>query len=289
MPTVQLEDRDVIEAWLRRDPTMHLYELGDLDDFFWPYTTFYGLVSESDSIRAVALVYSRSSLPVVLVLGREDQAAAARALLTELRPRLPARFYAHLIPGIIENLPGVAHLEQHGRHDRMVLLHPSNVERVDTSDAHPLSPADTEELDAFYKRAYPGNWFDPRMLDTGAYVGIRRGRPGRARETGRELTTTPLVSVAGVHVLSRRYRVAALGNIATDPAVRGLGLARVATAAVCKALGETHLVGLNVESTNAAAIAVYTRLGFERVASYDEVLVTLNRPSSDPPSSRARS
>jgi ribosomal protein S18 acetylase RimI-like enzyme len=99
------------------------------------------------------------------------------------------------------------------------------------------------------------------MLETETYFGIRRDGV--------------LVSVAGVHVVSRSHRAAALGNITTDPSVRGQGLARIATAAVCRCLLDRNvdLIGLNVESQNAAAIGVYRKLGFERVAGYDEVLV----------------
>ena len=37
-----LHDREQIERFLRRDPGLHIYGLGDLDDRFWPFTTWYG-------------------------------------------------------------------------------------------------------------------------------------------------------------------------------------------------------------------------------------------------------
>ncbi|MBO9384042.1 MAG: hypothetical protein J7479_17105, partial [Roseiflexus sp.] len=36
-----------------------------------------------------------------------------------------------------------------------------------------LTSAVANELLAFCAHSYPGNWFDPRMLETGRYVGIR--------------------------------------------------------------------------------------------------------------------
>ena len=54
------------------------------------------------------------------------------------------------------------------------------------------------ELGVFYRKWYPENWFDSRMLEIGQYIGIR--------DAGR------LVSVAGIRVFSRENRVAALGN-----------------------------------------------------------------------------
>jgi ribosomal protein S18 acetylase RimI-like enzyme len=254
----RLVDRGAIEARLRRDAAIHLYELGDLDDFFWPHTAWYA-ASGPDS--PIALLYAATELPVLLVMGRDEDRPAARALLVELQPILPRRFYTHLVPGIVDALGPSAHLEPHGLHDRMLLVDRARIDAVATEAALALGPADHDEILALYRRAYPGNWFDARMLETNAYFGVRH--------------EGVLVSVAGVHVLSRRYRVAALGNITTDPAMRGRGHARVATAAVCKALGaDVELIGLNVESTNAAAIGVYRKLGFESIARYEETQVT---------------
>jgi predicted GNAT family acetyltransferase len=111
---------------------------------------------------------------------------------------------------------------------------------------------------ALYAASYAGNWFVPRMLETGFYFGIRRGRA--------------LVSVAGVHVFSPQYKVAALGNITTRPDARGQGLATAATARLCQELLQTGIeyVGLNVKADNPSAIACYEKLGFERVTDYGE-------------------
>jgi ribosomal protein S18 acetylase RimI-like enzyme len=80
-----------------------------------------------------------------------------------------------------------------------------------------------------------------------------------------------LLSVAGIHVFSETYSVAALGNVTTHPDYRGQGLATVATAALCKQLRErvSH-ISLNVHGDNTRAIRTYERLGFARVAVYGE-------------------
>jgi ribosomal protein S18 acetylase RimI-like enzyme len=262
-----LSDRTAIEKWLRRDAAVHLYEIGDLDDFFWPHTTWYGLASDtgrsfptSEALTAVALLYTATDLPVLLIMARESSRSHARVMLAELRSVLPPRFYAHLVPGIVDALGSAWTTEPHGLHDRMILVDRASIDAVDTREVEALTPAHDEEVRAFFRRAYPGNWFDSRMLETRTYFGMRRPEDG------------VLVSLAGVHVVSPAYRVAALGNIATDPSMRGQGLARIVTAAVCKRLLEDGIdpIGLNVESANASAISVYRKLGFERVASYEE-------------------
>ncbi|HUU22516.1 MAG TPA: GNAT family N-acetyltransferase, partial [Phycisphaerae bacterium] len=107
---------------------------------------------------------------------------------------------------------------------------------------------------------YPSHWFEPRMLDTKQYFGIR-GADG-------------LVSVAGVHVYSEKYKVAALGNIATHPAHRRTGCATAAIAHLCRNLLKTvEHVGLNVKADNRPAIACYQKLGFEIVGAYEEYSV----------------
>ena len=121
-----------------------------------------------------------------------------------------------------------------------------------------------EELRAFYAHdAYTdeerhGRFFEPYMLELGSFFGVR--------EAGR------LISVAGVHVVSARAGVAAVGGIATRPDRRGRGLARAVTARLCRALRErVDLVGLNVATANASAIRCYESLGFLPVCRYEEM------------------
>src|SRR5258708_20552871 len=115
----------------------------------------------------------------------------------------------------------------------MALTDAARPDQVDTSAAGALVATEAAELEAFYEASYPGNWFDARMLETGCYYGIRHEQR--------------LVSVAGIHVYSAEYRVAALGNITTHPDFRGRGLAKQVTAQLCGALqGHVHHIRINV-------------------------------------------
>lgn len=196
MLVVDLDDRELLASVFRRNAPAHAYELGDLDDFDWPHTVWFGWESEG-RLEEVALLYTQPRIPVLIAIAEP-----------------PATTMAELLTAITWSLP--------------------------------------------YDEAYPGTWFVPRMLATGRYVGLRRD--GR------------LACVAGVHVYSPAWRVAALGNVATLPEVRGQGLARGVCASLCRLLlaDGIEAIALNVRADNVAAIASYTRLGFEPVAEYVE-------------------
>ncbi len=143
---------------------------------------------------------------------------------------------------------------------QMALTIRSHLDRVDTSAVQQLGISDAKDLQELYSMSYPGNWFESRMLKTGYYYGVRQGGT--------------LVSVAGVHLYSQQYRVAALGNITTHPQFRGQGLAAAACTKLCQALLPTvDHIGLNVKADNKGAISCYAKLGFEPVATYEEYLL----------------
>lgn len=257
---VSLHDREIIGAFLRRNAPLHLYALGDLDDFFWPSTLWYGLERDGE-LRQLILGYLAETFLVVHAL-TDGPIGELCELLARVRPLLPPQVYAHLSPGASETLAAHYDRDSHGLYDKMLLEAPERLVAVEASEVERLSASNLPELQALYAASYPGNWFDPRMLETGHYYGQREGGE--------------LLSVAGIHVYSPRQRVAALGNIVTHPAARGKGYASRVTARLCRELLATvDQIGLNVRADNAAAIACYRRLGFARCASYEECLLTL--------------
>ena len=242
-------------ACLRRDPYLHLYEIGDLDPQLRPYTTWYG---DADG---VVMVYDRGRLPVVLALN-------ARRTLERVVSRLPDRFYGHLTPGTAPVLAEAFALELHGRHHKMKLSGDGYRTLVVPSGARARSmdASDLDSIRALLAEAYPANWFDERMLETGRYFGL--------------FDSDSLCAMAGVHVYSPALGVAAVGNVAVPPGRRGLGFGAAVTAEVCRALKNDgiDIVGLNVGATNHAAIQTYRRVGFEFHAEYEEYMAVRSRP-----------
>lgn len=258
---VSLHDRAQIGAFLRRNAPLHLYALGDLDDFFWPSTIWYGLEVDG-ALRQLILGYLTDGLLVMHALS-DGPVEELRELLRRLQPLLPPRIYAHLSPGAVEALAGRYHAKSHGVYDKMLLVAPEQLNGHESAAVTRLSADDLPELLALYAASYPGNWFDPRMLATSHYYGLR--------------ADGALVCAAGVHVYAPDQGVAALGNIVTQSDARGRGYATRVTAHLCRELRETvGQLGLNVRADNTAAIACYRRLGFTQVARYEEVDLRLH-------------
>jgi predicted GNAT family acetyltransferase len=257
---VELRDRGQIATVLRRRPAVHAYALGDLDDFFWPHTRWLGW-SIDGRLEQIALVYDEPNPPVLLALAEEPIDGMAE-LLRAVADRLPERVYAHITPSLVEAIaPAFVPAAEPVMHRKLGLVDPDALAKHDTVDVKRLSPTDLDEVERFYTSAYPRTWFQPRMLETGRYVGVRRDGA--------------LVCVAGVHVWSPAWRVAALGNVATLPEARGAGLATAACARLCRLLLDDGIdtISLNVRADNAAAIRAYEKLGFAQAADYVEVVL----------------
>lgn len=251
-------NKNEIEAFLRKNVGLHIYSLGDLDDFFWQDTQWHAL-KEGKEIQALALLYTGQQLPTLQAMS--EQAGLMRKLLRSISHILPDRFHAHLSPGVEEAFKGRYQLESHEKHYKMVLNSKRLPDSIDCSQVVRMTEGDLSQMLRLYEEAYPGNWFDPRMLQTKQYFGIK--------------IDNKLVSVAGIHVYSKKYGVAALGNITTHPDYRGRSFAQSVTARLCRSLSENvgH-IGLNVKANNTAAIALYKKLGFEITAPYYECTIS---------------
>jgi len=254
-----LKNKEEIEKFLRKDTDLHIYCIGDLDDFFWEYTTWYGLRSSKGKIEAIILLYTGFSTPTILALSNDFTAMSELLFLTI--DILPDKFYAHLSPNLENLLDKKFKIQSFGLYNRMMLKNENYLSNIDICKVINLDISDLPVIEKLYKDSFPGNWFDKRMLESKQYFGI--------------MDNDKLISIAGIHVYSKKYKVSALGNITTHPDFRSLGYGKMVSARLCKSLLDEGMecIGLNVKANNPAAISSYKKIGFEKVVSYNEFMV----------------
>src|SRR5580704_9174266 len=132
MPDVVcLHAKDEVERFCRGNPFLHLYAIGDLDDFFWPHTTWYAL-RQGGRVQQLALVYTGHTRPTVLAYAVEPVALMGD-LLRALLPVLPRRFYAHLTGSVADVLADDYRIQSHGPFQKMGLTDRSRAAGIDGS------------------------------------------------------------------------------------------------------------------------------------------------------------
>src|SRR5437870_2606172 len=121
MKALCLHSQQEIEKFLRHNTFLHIYAIGDLDDFFWPYTTWYALRDpQLQHITQLALFYTGTSLPVLL--GITEEPDIMRELLQSILYLLPKRFYTHLSGDLASVFAHDYHIQSHGPHYKMALV-----------------------------------------------------------------------------------------------------------------------------------------------------------------------
>lgn len=254
------DNKKEIYRFLAKSPDLQLYAIGDLDDFFWPHTIWYALY-DKELIVSIALLYTGMD-PSTLLLFCDKDTYYSTELLKSIKPLLPSKFNAHLSQRLKDVFGKENIIEDWGHNYRMILTGRS--EKVSDNNIRRLKISDMNKIKELYAIAYPNNWFDSRMVETGKYFGYFIGKR--------------LIGVSGIHVYSSEYRIAALGNIATHPDFRGQKIAYKLTSVLCNDLIKSvDIIGLNVRSDNLAAIKCYENIGFAIRSSYDECFILNDR------------
>lgn len=241
-------DDDALCRRLSATPIESAYMLGDLDMPYADYCEWFAI--DEIGLPGVMLVYTGLSVPTVLA---EGSAEDIEALLVAAQSHLPRRFYGHFRVNHRGAFDSFYEMTDVRPMLRMGLTRDAYRRADDVAGVERLTHRDTGAIMQLYAH-YPDNFFEPAQLDTGMYFGLREGGA--------------LLSVAGIHVLSEKHNVAAIGNIVTHGDHRGRGLA---TRCIGRLLDELFTkvdsVALNVERSNTPAISCYARFGFaERFA-----------------------
>ena len=121
-------------------------------------------------------------------------------------------------------------------------------------DVRRLRGRDAARINALYATEGGPSHYTATTIERAVYYGTFAG--------------DQLVAVAGTHIVAPNQGIAIVGNVFTDAAYRGRGLAAAVTAAVTEELLERGCteVALTVDPDNAPAVAAYTRLGYRRGA-----------------------
>ncbi len=256
-----LRNKKIIETHLRKNTDLNLYSIGDLDDFFWKYTKWFAFIS-GNGIEQIALLYEGSGIPTFLAI-TDNNYEAMLSLIEKIRTDLPSKIYCHLSKGLIQAFEKKSILKDSGLHYKMSLKERSLLLKNVSENIRRLLPEDISIINVLYQASYPGNFFDKRMLETGKYFGY--------------FEENELIGISGIHVYSKEYRVATLGNITINPAHRAKSICQKLTSALCIDLLETvDNIGLNVSVENLSAINCYRKIGFEIVCEYEEYLLEIN-------------
>ena len=252
----RVEDPEELAELYGRHREVHPYGLADLEDPLWSRSTWY-----RGRDAAVGVLDLGSGAPVLYAVAADDAAGRETLdLLETLAPELPEHFVITGPVGLAERLGPAYTADWVIPHLKMRLAHSRELPPPDPRVSW-LGREAAEEIVTLRETGGDASaFFLPFLLDTGHYGGIR--------------VEGVLAAVAGVHVISERYGVAALGNVLTHPTHRRQGLARALVATLARRLlGLVPVVGLNVGTANHGARALDEGLGFVPVVAYEEAEV----------------
>lgn len=257
----ETRDKNKLEKFFRGNTPWHIYAIADLDEPFWEDTCWI-TAQQSGEIVGAVLVLTTLDLPIVYgICLPGDQ--TIRHILSAVQSELPRKFFAHVGLDVLTSLKN-PHFEREGEYFKMKMVRPPASQNGIYSVEQ---ETDYLSLKTFYDQCAYGDdreqrFFAPYMLEMNPYHVIR--------DVGE------IVSAAGVHVASKHYQVAAIGNIATSPAVRGKGYGAAVTESLIFDLrGRFKDIGLNVRADNVPALRCYAKLGFEACLAYEEGIVHL--------------
>jgi RimJ/RimL family protein N-acetyltransferase len=262
MEIKQITDKKSIHEFLLKDPYLHIYEIGDLQDKLYQHITWFGAV-EGGEIKALAMLYMTHE-PLFFLL-ENINIEAGKEIIVNILDKLPDRMYCHLSKGLAAALEGKYTLDRQGTFYKMKL---TGDILLDKGIKYPeytyrMNRNDFETINEFLKKTNPKAFFVHGMLDTLKYFCVRKNNE--------------IISMAGVHLYSKEYSVAAIGNVVTSENSRSRGYARSVTASLCRDLwGEVKYIGLNVKTDNAPAIAAYEKIGFIKHAEVEEIRAEKN-------------
>jgi predicted GNAT family acetyltransferase len=235
-----------VRPLLEQDRIWNCFALADLLPPFRAYTRFATAARPGEPASAALLIIQHPDYTTISPYGDVGGIAAIVSRTTLPPAVLVQTTAAHreLLKGVYQSTTAWREMR------RMAVTRSTFAPQAAMMDVERLSISDFAEIRDLCQHA-PEIHFRQDLLDQDSFFGLRAN--GR------------LAAIAGTHVLAEPLGIAVVGNVLTHPDERAKGYAGMVTSALV-----THLfargcgdVVLNVFETNAPAIAVYRRLGFE--------------------------
>lgn len=238
-----------LERWLADDRPFAAYALGHLEWGLFEWASFW--VAEGPQGTAVVMHAGALGATCVAV-----GAAAGVAAIVSLHPGARRSYLSTASPEHMPALREAFHVRDILSMTRMSVT-ASRFTEV-RGEVRRLRGRDAHRVNALYASEGGPSHYSNETIERAVYYGIFDG--GR------------LVSVAGTHIVAPNQGIAVVGNVFTDAAYRGLGLATRVTSAVTHELLERGCaeVALTVDPGNTPALAAYSRLGYRLGASVVE-------------------
>jgi ribosomal protein S18 acetylase RimI-like enzyme len=231
---------------MERDRVWCAYALADLDPPEVEQSKW--LVGED----SVVLLYKGFEPPILFAHGDPGT-------LIFLFHQVPAGVYQYSLKSTARSILGKRLQPNLERNMWRMVLDPTKYPGLRNNVVKRLTIDDLPAIiNLFESSPDPPDAFHERQLAAGPFFGIYEGEE--------------LLCIAGIHVLSKRQSVAAIGNVLTKPGWRRRGLATRASSAVVSALLKQRIrtIVLNVAKENEPAMRCYQRLGFQTVCDYYE-------------------
>ena len=233
-----------VERCLADDRSLAAYALGHLEWGLFEWASFWVAVGP----QGTATVMHAGALGATTVtIG----AAAGVAAIVSLHPGARRSYLSTASP---EHIPALR--EHYHVRDTLSMTRMSVTGATFRPVAAPVDTVrrlrgrDAPQVNALYTTEGAPSHYTRETIERAVYYGM--------------FDDDRLVSVAGTHIVAPNQGIAIVGNVFTDAAYRGLGLATRVTSAVTHELLERGCaqVALTVDPGNTPAFAAYARLGY---------------------------
>ena len=247
--TGELTDKAIILNYLEKDRLYAAYAIGDLEPQLFAQSKWIG-AEEAGRLQALVLTFSGLKQPALFLIGDVN---GLRVILENTQ--CPEHAYITCRP---EHVAMTHDFYTWNRTIPMwrMALDPSKFDAVNGNCVR-LTSAHSSQLTELYSLG-GGIGFSTTQVQDGVFFGI--------------FVERKLIAVAGTHLISVNYGVAAVGNVFTHPDFRGQGYGTATSNAVVSELLKIGIpdIILNVGQDNSSAIRIYERLGFKNYCPFFE-------------------